>query len=179
MSNLYIPHEHIVEYDAGLVELASSFDCGNTHINSFLKSPEALNYGIGKTYVWINDKSIIGFYNITAGSIEEIRGDQLFKIGSAVHINEFAVNVSYQKKLYDEERSIYISDILLSDCVERVEYIRRSYLGLTFITLASTKEGYNLYKRNDFEEMEEDMKIPILEDKEYDCIPMYLPLDIE
>ena len=35
MSNLYISHEHIVEYDAGLVELASSFDCGNTHINSF------------------------------------------------------------------------------------------------------------------------------------------------
>ncbi len=179
MSDIYIPQEHIIEYDAGLVELASSFDCGNIHINNFIKSPEALNYGIGKTYVWIDDKNIIGFYNITTGSVEEIRGEQLYKIGSAIHINEFAINTSYQKTLYQNKKGLYYSDILLFDCVERVEFIRRNHVGLTFITLASTKEGLNLYTRNDFEEMEDDMQIPIIEDKEYDCIPMYLPLDIE
>jgi len=181
MSEIYNSKIHVVEYDASFEMLVSSFNCGNSYIDNFLKSPSALDYGIGKTYIWLNDddSAIIGFYNITSGSIEEVQNGVLYKIGSAIHINDFAVNVSYQKMLFDCENNLYISDILLYDCVERVEYIRRNFLGLTFITLASTEEGYNLYSRNDFEKLENDMQIPILPDKEYNCIPMYLPLDIE
>ena len=181
MSKEYVPQQHIVEYDANFTKLASSFRCGNDHIDSFLRSPMALDYGIGKTYIWLNEdeSEIMGFYNITTGSVEELIDGKICKVGSAIHINEFAIDETYQKTFFNEEERIYISDILLYDCIERVEYIRHHHVGLTFVTLASTKEGINLYQRNDFETMEDDMQIAILEDKEYNCIPMYLPLDIE
>ena len=181
MSEKYVSKEHIIEYDANLQQLASSFRCGNSFIDNFLGSPIALDPGIGKTYVWLDrsESCIIGFYNITTGSIEEIKEGKIYKIGGAVHINEFVINTDYQKLLYDKQRKLYVSDVLLYDCIERIEYYRHKYLGFTFVTLSSTKEGYNLYCRNDFEKMDEDMQIPVLEDKEYECIPMYLPLDIE
>ena len=181
MSKIFTSHHNIVEFDANLQKLASSFCCGNEFIDNFLKGSLALDSAIGKTYVWLSDDNsrIIGFYNITTGSVEELRDGKLYKIGGAVHINDFAVDVSYQKTLYDSNHSWYISDVLLLDCIERIEAIRDNSLGFSFVTLASTKEGFNLYSRNDFESMEDEMQIPIVEDKESGCIPMYLPLDYE
>ena len=112
----YVPHRNIVEFDANLQKLASSFVCGNSHIDNFLKSNLALDPGIGKTYVWVDESlsRIVGFYNITSGSVEEVRDGMLCKIGGAAHINDFAVDVSCQKTLYDPEHKLYISDILLN-----------------------------------------------------------------
>lgn len=178
MSNCFI---RTINYDADLQKLASSFNCGNIYLDNFLNSNLALDYGFGKTYVWVDNKKskIIGYYNITAGSVEVIKDNRSCKVGSAVHINEFAIDLKYQKTIYDVNQKWYMSDILLFDCINRIEYLRTHYLGLTFITLASTKDGYYLYKRNEFEELEDEMQIPLYEEKEYDCIPMYLPLDIE
>ncbi len=181
MTDKYASHFNIVEYNANLSELALSFDCGNYYINQFLKSGNALDPGFGKTYVWLDEDrtTIIGYYNIAAGCIIETTSDDSYKMGGAVHINEFAIDLHFQDKTYDDNNSIYLSDILLSDCINRVEFIRGKFLGVAFITLCSTQEGYKFYKRNQFDDIEEEMKIPKIESKEDDCIPLYYALDLE
>ena len=61
-----------------------------------------------------------------------------------------------------------------------VDYIisMREYIGFSFITLCSTKEGLHLYQRSGFEPIDEDMII-IQDESEKGCYQMYYPLDIE
>ena len=167
--------------DVSVQKLASNFQCGNNHIDLFLNSPQALDDGFGKTYVWLEEdnKRIIGFYNISSGCVEMIEGDIRYKMGGSVHINEFALAQEYRGVCVNEELGINLSDLLLKDCLDRIMYIRSNYLGFSFVTLQSTEEGYNLYSRNDFEDIEEDMNISKLESAENECKPMYLPLDLE
>lgn len=152
---------------------SSKFDCGNEAINMFLQSGAALDPLYGKTYVIISNDSIVGYYSISTGHIEDNIG---IRMGGTIYINYLALDQDYHKVKLDEEG--YVSDFLLSDCFNRVIYLQENYIGFTFITLSSTKEGYNLYKRNGFEELEEDMKIA-KNDGEKTCIPMYLPLDLD
>ncbi len=166
----------IIPYDASLQSLAFSFDCGNFYLNHFLQSSDSLDGSIARTYVYLTeDKSvIIGYYSITTGCIESIDGDLRIKIGGSVHISYLAVDIKYHKWHSQDEVDISFSDILLTDCIERIRNIQDS-LGFAFITLNSTKMGYSLYKRNGFEEIEDDMVIPS-EKEDVECIPMYLAL---
>ena len=72
----------------------------------------------------------------------------------------------------------FLSDFLLDHCLETIEMLRNDYIGFSFVTLNSTREGYSLYTRNGFEELDEDMHFSIYE-SDIECIPMYLALDIE
>ena len=171
---------NVKTFDDSLKQLSSSFSCGNFFIDDFLKGSLAVDPGIGKTYIWLNDKEteIIGFYNITTGSLEYIDSDSRFKMGGAVHINEFALDERYHGIQLDTDMGIKMSDVLLTDCINRIISFRNK-VGFSFITLHSTSEGFNLYKRHDFEAIEEDMGLLMTEGKERDCMPMYLPLDME
>ena len=73
---------------------------------------------------------------------------------------------------------VNLSDLLLDDCLEKIENMRRECVGFAFVTLNSTKEGYSLYLRNGFENLEEDMNFAI-EDSDQECIPMYYIMDLE
>lgn len=44
--------------------------------------------------------------------------------------------------------------------------------GAAFVTLSSTKEGYHLYTRNGFEELEDDMCFT-MKRSDHDCIRLY------
>ena len=171
---------NIVLLDASIQKLASAFYSENSAIDRFLRSPEAMDDGFGKTYVWLEDDNtkIIGFYNIGTGSIDWIDGDDRYKMGGSIHINEFALDKKY-KGVTIPERNYHMSDILLSDCIQRILYMRENYVGFAFITLQSTKEGYKLYSRHDFLDIEEDMNLSNMQDKDKKCKPMYLPLDLE
>ena len=181
MGDHFISSLGVKVLDADLQKLASNFSCGNSSIDSFIKSPQAIDNGIGTTYVWLgeNDSEIIGFYNITTGGVDQYDEYGNFKIGGAVHINEFAMHIEYQKVVVDQEARTYLSDLLLADCLERIKFIRQEFLGFSFITLHSTQEGHYLYSRNDFIDIEEDMRVSQVVDSEVGCISMYLPLDIE
>ena len=74
---------------------------------------------------------------------------------------------------------VNMSDALLNDCIQRVVYIREHYVGFAFITLQATEQGYPLYRRHDFYELEEGMDILKIQSKETMCIPMYFPMDLE
>lgn len=127
----------------------------------------------GKTYVMISDNKIIGYYNISTGCIEDFSG---IRTGGSVYINCLAVDRNYQKKKI--KSTAYYSDILLADCLNRIENIRENALGFSFVTLSSTNEGYHLYDRNGFSPLEEDMKIA-KNIGENTCIPMYFAVDLE
>ena len=54
-------------YTPALQKLAAKFDCGNSYLNQFLRSPDALDAGVGKTFVFLteNAESIVGYYNLS------------------------------------------------------------------------------------------------------------------
>lgn len=173
----------VVLFDAGMKELASSFHSGNDYLDQFLKSSDALSDGIGKTYVFLSSdcNTIIGYYNIGVGCIELISGDTRIRIGGSAHVNCFALDKRYHGSLQGQTPDgikINLSDVLLDDCIRRIQIIRSSVIGFSFITLCSTAQGKSLYLRNGFEVLEEDMSFSTGE-TDNDCILMYLPLDVE
>lgn len=159
-------------------ELAMSFNSGNSVLDRFIKSSEAFDNAQGITYVWLNsnDSELIGYYNISTGTFDWIDNGHRIKQCGAAHINYFAVTEKYQGVLYKEGDDDYkLSDLLLSDCLNRIETIRED-IGIGCITLSSTKQGYNLYRRADFEELEEDICFTDTSD-EKKTTDMYLLLE--
>ena len=133
--------------------LALRFESGNPFLDNFIKSDEAFDAGIGKTFVWIDEKrtKIIGYYNIGVGYIDTIT---------------------------DDGTKIKVSDQLFADFMSKVYLLREQYLGFSFVTLAATDEGYSLYRRNLFEDLDADLHFSLKEDED-NCRPMYLALDYE
>ena len=81
-------------------ELVGQFNSGNQYLDDFLKSSLALDDNIGKTYLLLttDDKSIVGYYNIGLGSVDQIKGNVRVKMGGAFHINCFAIDIEYHKQ---------------------------------------------------------------------------------
>ena len=73
---------------------------------------------------------------------------------------------------------IRLSDLLLQECIHRIENIREEQVGFAFITLCATDMGYHLYQRQGFYELEEDMSFHTNE-KDIENIFMYYPLEYE
>ena len=160
-------------------KLAECFHCGNIHIDNFLRSGEALNGNVCRTYVYLNDDAteIIGFYSISTGCVELEDAGLLLKIGGSIHITDFALDEKYHGwEIESDGIKVKLSDVLLIDCIDRIKELQTK-VGFAFITLNATNEGYSLYKRNSFDEIEEDMHIPN-DKKETDCIPMYFALEV-
>ncbi|MBO6208025.1 MAG: N-acetyltransferase [Lachnospiraceae bacterium] len=164
-------------------KMALEFSSGNGFLDHFLKSDEAFDDGIGKTFVWINKKrtKIIGYYNIGVGYIDTYNGDDKYKIGGSVHLNFFALDSDYRGVSVETRADgsrLKVSDQLFADFMQKVYELRENYIGFSFVTLAATDEGYSLYKRNMFEELDDDLHFS-LKDDEKGCRPMYLALDYE
>lgn len=170
------------KYNENLLELATTFKSGNEFLDQFIQSKESLNDGLGKTFVWIDEKreSIIGYYNIGVGYIDMLDGDDKYKIGGSIHLNFFALDEKYRGIVIDEKKDgtkVKISDRLFADFMLKVYELRAEYIGFSFVTLAATDEGYSLYKRNYFEDLEEGLHFSFKDD-EKGCKPMYFALDI-
>ena len=164
--------------------LTKDFECGNYIIDRFIKCSDALDENQGITYVMLSKQKdvIIGFYNIEAGRIDQIEqtgGLISYKsMGGAVNINYLAIHSSFQKKKIgvNEGRNIYLGDLLLNDCEKRILDLRKK-VGISFVTLCSTNEGYYLYKvRNSYEDFEDDMSISI-SDRDVNTYKMYKCVD--
>lgn len=181
---------NVVPYDANYQKLASSFESGNTYLDKFLREPLSLEDWFGKTYVFLSDTNdaIIGYYNIGTGYIEHVSAEGRRKIGGSIHINCLALDKRYHGLLQattPDGIKVNLSDFLLHDCIQKIFEVR-NIVGFSFITLCSTRQGYNLYLRNDFEELDGDLHFSIEEGTQYStsddadfCAPMYLPLDAE
>lgn len=175
---------NVVPYDANYQRLASSFESGNSYLYQFLKEDLSLEDWFGKTYVFLSDdnNTIVGYYNIGTGYIEQLSDERRYKIGGSIHINCFALHKDYHgilQAMTSEGIKVNLSDFLLYDCIERISEIRKQ-VGFSFITLCATKQGYSLYRRNDFEALDEDLHFSAGEEDDSNFYTaMYLPLDAE
>lgn len=163
--------------------LVQKFTCGNMIIDHFLKDGNALDPNQGITYLLLSaDKNfIIGYYNIEAGRIDQVEsiGDRkvIVPMGGAININYLAVHIAYQhtKIAESDGQRIYFGDYLLHDCEKRILKLSRE-VGVAFITLYSTEQGYHMYHhRNSYENFEDDMSTFVKESdrssyKLYKCV---------
>ena len=156
---------NIVKYTPELKDLARNFRCGNDIIDNFIHDDNALDENQGITYVLLSDEAdfIIGYYNIEVGRvdlIEHISDKMIYtSMGGTVNINYLAIHSDYQRIQIagTDNEKIYLGDIILRDCEKRILDLRDK-VGISFITLYSTQEGYHLYhERNSYEEFENDM----------------------
>ena len=159
-----------------------NFNCGNSRLNRFFSSSESLDIGIGVTYVFLSDddSEMLGYYNLTTGVVSNSDNPHS-RIGGSIHINCFALDSEYHGLFQDYDKNgspIKLSDIFFRQCIENI-LAMRSKIGFTFITLSATNEGYNLYKRTMFEDLEDDMFIAEKDMEQNGCIPMYYSIDIE
>lgn len=173
---------NVVPLTPELLPLTENFSSGNTYIDSFIKNGDcSLNTNIGKSYVFLSKKGteIIGFYNLSVSSLDQLQQikerQYRVRMGGSININYFALDEKYHKQIegiLPSGTNIYLSDLLIDECFERIEMITQNYVGATFVTLNSTNEGLHLYTRNGFEYLEEDMTFT-MEESDYDCIQLY------
>lgn len=175
---------NIEKYTSRYESLAKNFDCGNIIINNFLRGGNALDENQGITYVLLshNKDVIIGYYNIEVGRVDQIEDightKRYIPMGGAVNINYLAIHSRYQgtKIAEVEGRKIYLGDYLLRDCEKRILRLRK-VVGIVFITLYSTEQGYHLYhERNSYENFEDDMST-FVQDNDNKCYKLYKCVD--
>lgn len=175
---------NIVKYTSEYKHLAKNFKCGNEVIDKFLHDGSALDENQGITYVLLSDESdcIIGYYNIEVGRVDQIEtigsGEYYKPMGGAVNINYLAIHNDFQGMMLAEfgDKKIYLGDILLRDCEKRILRLRKE-VGISFVTLCSTNEGYHLYhERNSYEDFEDDM-ITFVRESDISCHKLYKWVD--
>lgn len=174
----------ILKFGYNHCSLVKDFSCGNIIIDNFLKSGDALDLNQGITYIMLpeSDDIIIGYYNISAGRVDQIEETngyiRYIPMGGAININYLAVAKDYQKIniTQDDSCKAYLGDYLLHDCEKRIVSLRK-HVGTSFITLYSTKEGYHLYhERNSYEDFEDDMST-FLPESDTSCYKLYKWVD--
>lgn len=175
---------NIIKYTTQYEDLANAFTCGNIVIDHFLKSGNALDENQGITYILLSDNSdsIIGYYNIEVARVDQIETvgikDYYKPMGGAVNINYLAIHSNYQRVRIAEieGQNIYLGDYLLRDCEKRVLDLRKQ-VGITYITLFSTEQGYHLYhERNSYEDFDDDMSI-FVNESDSSCYKLYKWVD--
>ena len=162
--------------------LAKNFCCGNIVIDNFLCDDNALDENQGITYILLSDDKdfIIGYYNISVGRVDQIEtiGDNVFYIpmGGSVNINYLAVDSRLQHTPLLEGQKFYYGDYILRDCEKKILQLRKE-VGISFVTLYSTNEGYHMYHdRNCYEDFEDDMSTFVEETNE-ECYKLYKWVD--
>ncbi len=175
---------NVERYTKEYETLTKDFECGNMVINNFLKKSNALDENQGITYILLSDEKdvIIGYYNIEVGrvdQIEDISGHVMYKpMGGTVNINYLAIDSKFQGTQIAEIRGkkIYLGDYLLRDCEKRILRLRKE-VGIVFVTLYSTEQGYHLYhERNSYENFEEDMST-FVQESDQKCYKLYKCVD--
>ncbi len=175
---------NIEKYTPKYEKLAKNFECGNIVIDNFLRNGDALDENQGITYVLLSDNKdfIIGYYNVEVGRVDQIEdiGDTVMykPMGGSVNINYLAIHSKYQgtKIAEIDGRKIYLGDYILRDCEKLVLRLRKE-IGIVFITLYSTEQGYHLYhERNSYEDFEDDMST-FVQESDQKCYKLYKCVD--
>lgn len=171
----------LVKMSKDYLSIVANFDSGNSYLDTYIRTWSEYKNQNEVSYLLLeSDSSVVGYFSISAGSLDNIDITYRGKMGGAVHINNFAIVKDFQGLTLDileDGSKFHFSDYLLQMCLG-VIYDIRKLLGINFVTLCSTSEGEHFYERNAFEYLEDDMILSIgYEEKK--CKVMYRALDIE
>ena len=169
--------EIIQPLDETTRHLARTFDCCNDALNNFLKDPSRLYDESFKTWVYLtrDRETIIGYFAISAGSLDQMEEGKREKIGGSIHLDCFAIDKRFQNRRADG--NILFCDILFAELLRLCREVQNLYIGVTFITLEATPEGKRLYARFDFSELEEDLIFSPHAGDSFSGCKMYFVLD--
>lgn len=156
----------------------TTFDCGNSVINGYVHNKLGTDLDGSIPYFLLSeDRSIfMGFYSIEAGRLDQsYDGKHFTPMGGTVNISYLALDKKYQHKWLGqtaEGTNFYIGDYLLNDCERRILALSKN-VGISFITLYSSKEGYHMYHdRNGYEDFDGDM-ITVVQDSDVGSKKLY------
>ena len=111
--------------------------------------------------------------------METVGNQDVYELmGGTININYLAIHSKLQGSLVAQygENKIYLGDLLLRDCEKRILKLRNN-VGISFVTLYSTKEGYHLYHvRNSYEDFEDDMST-FVQESDMSCHKLYKWVD--
>lgn len=174
----------ILKYTPEYSHLAKEFKCGNAVIDNFIRDLNPLDENQGITYLLLSDNEdfIIGYYTIEVGRVDQVEviGDNKYykPMGGAVNINYLAIHSDFQgmKIAEIDGKNVYLGDYILRDCEKRILDLRNK-VGISFVTLYSTEEGYHLYHiRNEYESFEDDMST-FVQESDVSCYKLYKWID--
>lgn len=163
--------------------LVKGFFCDNEYIDNYIHN-EALTDRKAKTYLFIYDNQLLGFFSISAKGISiNNEPKKPFNLPS-IEISYFALDQKYHHMYYNEQSEIeldkfYLSDVLFVLTTKFIKEEIATRVGAMFVTLYSVPRAEDLYKRNDFMNFE---PIMLAENKSKleGCIPLYAKInDIE
>ena len=168
----------VEKYSPEYHHFLASFDCGNPVINEYAHNSLGTDIDSGIPYLLMSkDKSkLMGFYSIEAGRLDQSDdGKHISPMGGTVNISYLALDKEYQHRWLGKTangNNYYIGDFLLNDCESRILALSKD-VGITFITLYSSEEGYHMYHdRNSYEDFEDDM-VTVVQDSDVGCKKLY------
>ena len=136
------------KYSPERAHLLAAFDCGNEVINAYA-------------------------HDVMGTDADD--GVNFEPMGGTVNIAYLALDKEYHHLWLGRnrnQRNFYFGDMLLSDCERRIRGLSRD-LGISFVTIYSSEEGYHMYHdRNDYEDFEEDMNT-VVHDSDAGCRRLY------
>lgn len=162
--------------------LCASFSCGNIVIDNFLKSYDAVDPSICRTYLLIDKEdeniSLLGFYSLATDAVLETYNNAPCFSGGAIRILMFAIDEKFQgKKIAEENKTQTIASFLLNYCINMIKEIVEDNVGAAYVVLSSTTRGYNFYTHDDlFSELEDSLLLTYHEDNGEGCIDLYSDL---
>lgn len=165
---LFIPLER---ENAGLLD---TYFCGNDGIDWYIKEKAASDLTAVTTMV-VNaeNNDVICIYSLCCSSYTVI-SHGLYYPYPAVEIKIFAMNKAYQDIRYsDDKEDGCLSNIILDHIIGTIFDFTDNVCGANFITLYSTEEGYEFYKRNGFGDFIE-MAMKSNDRFTEGCYPMYM-----
>lgn len=169
----------IEKYESKYRHLLASFDCGNPAINKYIHNELGTDVDGCVSYLLFSDEkkdALMGFYSIETGRLDQHCDDgQITPMGGTINISYLALDIKYQhtflRKTQDGQ-NFYIGDYLLEDCENRIQELS-SKVGISFITLYSSEDGYHMYHdRNDYVDFEDDMST-VVRDSDVGCKKLY------
>ena len=161
----------------------ASETCSQVRLRELLPEPVSAQSGCagcrGRQDLCVSHRKCREHRRLLQSQLDEIEGDVRYKIGGTIHIGYFAIDEKFQHQLQATTPNgihLYWGDVLLEECLSRIEAIRSQQVGVSFVTLASSEAGERLYRHHDFEDLDADITFSPShgEDK---CICLYLPLD--
>lgn len=160
----YEPNKNIID----------NFSCGNIIIDNYINSENKNSFFNGVNYILYDDnKNVIGFFNLIASELIGYSQGIQYPMGGSITIQYFAIDKKYQHKKINNKFSY--GDYLMQKCEDVIRNIYNK-VGFSFVLINSTEDGYSFYKRNGYEEFEQDM-YSISDEADKKCYKLYKTIE--
>jgi GNAT superfamily N-acetyltransferase len=142
--------------------IPDSFDCGNESLNEFIKSEEVKRFEeelLGCTTIIILDKSIVGYYTISNGSLrlsdfDQVKHDSVF---GSLPIAEIPSILVGRLAIVKEKQKYGIGKFVIGEIV-RYAFRCVDHCAVRLLVLHAERESAGFYRKMGFRDMPESRK---------------------